>query len=338
MHLSTWEDREPDIVAKLRRELYVDDLVSGSTTNPEVREFKEKVTKMFRDGCFDLHKWHSNDRDLESDNQQEDDSTYAKNQLGNSDGGECKLLGLGWSKESDTLRVVFPEEETVKTKRGILAKLAKIYDPLGFVSPLSLGAKLIYRATCEEKGAWDAALSDDLMQQWTHWENNLPAQVEVPRSLAVHKEPIESIKLHSFGDASKSGVAACVYAVVEQASGTNQSLVTAKARLPKQGLTIPRLELVAAHMAANLVVNVREALTGFSVESSHCWTDSSVVLHWLKGNGDYKQFVTNRVRKINAHPDLIWEHVPTNHNPADIGSRARDIEERGAMVAWSKLA
>ena len=168
----------------------------------------------------------------------------------------------------------------MKTKRGILAKLAKIYDPLGFVSPLSLRAKLIYRATCEEKGAWDAALSDDLMQQWTHWENNLPVQVEVPRSLAVHRESIESIKLHSFGDASKSGVAACVYAVVEQASGTNQGLVTAKARLPKQGLTIPRLELVAAHMAANLVVNVREALTGFPVESSHCWTDSSVVLHF----------------------------------------------------------
>ena len=61
MHLSTWKDREPDIVAKLRRELYVDDLVSGSTANPEVREFKEKVTKMFRDGWFDLHKWHSND-------------------------------------------------------------------------------------------------------------------------------------------------------------------------------------------------------------------------------------------------------------------------------------
>lgn len=73
-------------------------------------------------------------------------------------------------------------------------------------------------------------------------------------------------------------------------------------------------------MAANLVVNVREALTGFPVESSHCWTDSSVVLHWLKRNGDYKQFVANRVRKINAHPDLIWKHVPTNHNHADIGT------------------
>ena len=147
---------------------------------------------------------------------------------------ECKLLGLGWSKESDTLRVVFPEEETVKTKRGILAKLAKIYDPLGLVSPLSLRAKLVYRATCEGKGAWDAALSDDLMQQWTHWENNLPAQVEVPRSLAVHRGPIKSIKLHSFGDASKSGVAACMYAVVDQASGTNQGLVTAKAWLQQR--------------------------------------------------------------------------------------------------------
>ena len=126
MHLSSWEDQEPDIVAKLQRELYVDDLVSGSTTNPEVHEFKEKVTKIFQDGCFKLQKWHSNDRDLESEYQKEDDSTYAKSQLGNSDRGECKLLGLGWSKESDTLRIVFPEEEMVKTKRGILAKLAKI--------------------------------------------------------------------------------------------------------------------------------------------------------------------------------------------------------------------
>ena len=52
MHLSTWEDREPDIVAKPREELYVDDLISGSTTVAETREFKEKITEMFKDGCF----------------------------------------------------------------------------------------------------------------------------------------------------------------------------------------------------------------------------------------------------------------------------------------------
>ena len=46
------------------------------------------------------------------------------------------------------------------------------------------------------------------------------------------------------------------YAVVTQASGTSQGLITAKARLAKQGLTIPRLELVSGHMADNLANNV----------------------------------------------------------------------------------
>ena len=55
MHLSSWEDRESDIVAKLRKEQYFDDLVSGSTTDPEVREFKERATEIFRGGCFNLH-------------------------------------------------------------------------------------------------------------------------------------------------------------------------------------------------------------------------------------------------------------------------------------------
>jgi hypothetical protein len=67
VHLSTWEDREPDIVAKLRDELHVDDLISGSTIVAEAREFKEKITEMFKEGCFNLHKWNSNDQNLETE-------------------------------------------------------------------------------------------------------------------------------------------------------------------------------------------------------------------------------------------------------------------------------
>ena len=80
-------------------------------------------------------------------------------------------------------------------------------------------------------------------------------------------------------------------------------------------------------MAANLIVNIREALSGFPVESSHCWSDSTVVLHWIKGGGDYKQFVSNRVKKINDHQDLVWRHVPTIDNPADCASRAADAKD-----------
>ena len=41
----------------------------------------------------------------------------------------------------------------------------------------------------------------DSTKKWSKWENNLPDQVEVPRSLAVAVEEIRQITLHSFGDA-----------------------------------------------------------------------------------------------------------------------------------------
>ena len=46
-----------------------------------------------------------------------------------------------------------------------------------------------------------------------------------------------------------------MYAVVYQESGIHQGLLAEKARLAKKGLTMPRLELISAHMAANLVDN-----------------------------------------------------------------------------------
>ena len=49
-----------------------------------------------------------------------------------------------------------------------------------------------------------------------------------------------------------------------------ETQVADKARLAKQGLTIPRLELVSGRMAMNL--NVKEALVGEMV----CWLDSSL--------------------------------------------------------------
>ena len=50
------------------------------------------------------------------------------------------------------------------------------------------------------------------------------------RSLVVYEEPIDTLELHSFGDESRRGVAALVYAVVKQASGVTQGLVAAKFR------------------------------------------------------------------------------------------------------------
>ena len=70
----------------------------------------------------------------------------------------------------------------------------------------------------------------------------------------------------------------------------NTSLVAAKARA-KQDLTIPRIELKAGHMAADLANNTRNALKCFLVSTTVCCPDSSVALHWIPSNGIYRQFV-----------------------------------------------
>ena len=281
---------------------------------------KESAQAIFSEAQFELHKWHSNIPALETDvtGSSEQESSYAKQQT--------KLLGIPWNKEEDTIAVTFPSSPEQPTKRDLLGSLARIYDPLGLVSPTTLTGKMLYRDVCDSRIVWDKTLPSLLLNRWTAWKNCLPEKVEIPQSLAKYQEETEAIDLHGFGDASGKGVSAAVYTVIHQAQGINQGLLTAKSRLSKRGLTIPRQELVSAHMAANLIHNVKTALSGFPVRSVYCWLDSSVALHWLKGNGDYKQFVANRVRKIQQHDFIQWRHVKSEDNPADLGSRGGQVD------------
>ena len=260
----------------------------------------------------------------------EDNLSFAKQQLGVTN-GECGLLGLKWNKEIDEIGVAYPSEAAQPSRRGILGKIAKIYDPLGLVSPTTLQGKMLYREACDGKYAWDAPLPEALAQRWSKWERSLSNQVNVPRILASSQAPIEDVALHAFGDPSGKCVAAAVYAVVTQSSEVNQGLVAAKSRLAKQVLTIPRLELVSGHMTVNLLTNVPEVLEGFPVTTLICWLDSTVALHWVRGNGEYKQFVENCIRKIKEYHEVEWRHIPSHENPADLGSRGGKADQENQL-------
>ncbi|XP_068675546.1 uncharacterized protein [Montipora foliosa] len=306
----------------------------GGATTAEVKQKKIETIDIFSQAAFHLHKRHSNAKALEDDPTAdcEDDLSYAKQQLGVKP-RECGLLGLKWDKSTDDFGITFPVDASSPTKRGILGKVAKIYDPLGLVAPITLQGKLLYRDARDKKCACDAPPPPTLTRQWKKWENSLPQRINCPRSLTPIRESIEGFKLHAFGDASGRGVAAVVYAVVTHSSSESQGLVTVKARLAKQGLTIPRRELVSGHMAVNLITNALDAIQGFPVTSLHCWLDSTVALHWIRGNGDYKKFVANRVRKIRDHNNVTWRHVPTNDNPVDYASRGGMLTE-GNQLWW----
>ena len=245
------------------------------------------------------------------------------------------MLGLPWNKTDDQIAVQFQKSDfSTPTKREVLSNIAKIYDPLGVVSPMSLVGKMLYREICDRKIPWDKQLPSDLIAKWLVWQNELPDKVEFPRSLVNFREDINDTKLHAFGDASGKGVAAAVFAVIEQPSGVSQGLVAAKSRLAKEQLTIPRQELVSAHMACNLVHNVKQALKGFPVSDVYGWLDSTTALHWLKGGGEYKQFIRNRVKKILEKAYIQWRYVNTKENPADLGSRGGKVDESTQL--WLK--
>ena len=134
---------------------------------------------------------------------------------------------------------------------------------------------------------------------------------------------------NAFGDARKDDVCAAVYSVVHQSSGISQGLLCSKSRLSKQDLKISRLELVACHVPVNLLGNAKKALTNYPIDKLFAWTDSKTTLHWIRGNGNYKQFVKNRADKIREKKKKKkgLACVNTAKNPADIGSCSMSVRK-----------
>ena len=91
-------------------------------------------------------------------------------------------------------------------------------------------------------------------------------------------------------------------------------------------LTVPKLELQAALLAARLSNEVHQALTR-PLEKTYIWTDSTTVLQWLNSLEKQPIFIVNRVSEI---LDLTtvdqWNYIGTTDNPADAGTRGLSAE------------
>ena len=91
-----------------------------------------------------------------------------------------------------------------------------------------------------------------------------------------------SASLHGFADASKVAVIAAIYIVcLRKNGGSKTNLLVAKSRITPKNLTIPRLELIAAHTLAKLVAHVKLSLTKNTFKEINLLTDSMATLYWL---------------------------------------------------------
>ena len=102
-------------------------------------------------------------------------------------------------------------------------------------------------------------------------------------------------------------------------------------------LSIPQLELQAAVMAVRLkeqIVKEHE----MKINSCSFWSDSTTVLQWIHSSHRKQQvFLANRVAEILDTTDVSqWKQVGGINNPADIGTRAINIEElkRSEWLTW----
>ncbi|XP_041483382.1 uncharacterized protein LOC121430170 [Lytechinus variegatus] len=228
------------------------------------------------------------------------------------------------------------------TRRGILSKVSSLYDPLGFLAPFILVAKVLLQGICQKGLAWDDPVDEKDLQTWQEWLDDLPrlTEIKIPRCLkpeVLGDQVLYHYQLHYFCDASELGYAAVAYLrIVDSAGRIHCSFVCGKSRLsPLKVTSIPRLELAAAVLAVDMDHMIQEELR-LPIATTTFWTDSTSVLMYIQNESRrFHTFVANKVAKIREATELSqWRHVNTKLNPADDGSRGLKAQELITNPRW----
>ncbi|XP_018406454.1 PREDICTED: uncharacterized protein LOC108782642, partial [Cyphomyrmex costatus] len=144
----------PLVAAVLQQNTYVDDVLFGADDIPLLREVRRQVCALLRRGQFELRKWASNSAQLLSDIAGADHGLACDKMLQSDE--HLKILGISWSPSSDTFQfnVTLPHFEKT-TKRSILSTIARLFDPLGWSTPVTVVAKIFLQQLWLLKASWD---------------------------------------------------------------------------------------------------------------------------------------------------------------------------------------
>ncbi|XP_024123270.2 uncharacterized protein LOC112143483 [Oryzias melastigma] len=318
----------PAAVNAIMNNFYVDDCLISVSDGIEACNMVNDLTELCESGGFHLTKWMTNDRAVLASIPEKERAKEVKDlDLSNDPLPDEKVLGVNWCAELDQFKVSLNPKSMPHTRRGILSFVSAMYDPLGFLSPVILPAKMILQELCCQKISWDENIPPELEQRFLVWLSDL-ARLDgfaVNRCLKPVKfGKISSAQLHHFADASERGYGVVTYLRMKNDNlETHCSFIIGKSRVsPLKQMTIPRLELTAATVAVKMDKLMNRELQ-IPLEQSVFWTDSTTVLKYIASeNIRFKTFVANRVSFIreNTEPNQ-WMYVNSELNPADHASR-----------------
>lgn len=333
------EGKDYPLAAKIiLNDFYMDDLMTGAETVEEGYRIYTEINNILAKGGFPLQKWISNSVELlqkirESKRDKAEELKIKTDNI-------TKILGLTWDPRADVFQyfVELPLMTEPVSKRKIISDISRLFDPLGWLAPSIIVAKILIQKLWLAGISWDEEVPSILLKEWITYRKDLSSlvNVKIPRWLNTKSSNVKT-ELHGFSDASKMAYAAVVYIrVIDAESNVQVALVTSKTKVsPIKQVSIPRLELCGAVLLAKLMVDVAKTLD-VNVVDVHAWTDSEVVLAWLNSHPSrWKTFVANRVAEIlNTLDTQHWSHVSSKQNPADCASRGVAPGELNNTAIW----
>ncbi|XP_025269128.1 uncharacterized protein LOC112639446 [Camponotus floridanus] len=326
----------PLAIPCLTKGRYVDDVFGGAESIEALKAQVVQLNQLCLAGGFQLQKWTSNL-----------DSILDSLPRGIRDDGSSKfidrtscvqVLGLNWHPQSDTFHFILnPPTSHSITKRAVLSLIAKLFDPLGLLSPIIIKAKILIQELWTQRLDWDDPLPTQFADKWETFLSELSDinLIHIPRWIG--SKPEQQIQIHGFCDASQQAFAASVYLRTTNAETKSTAmLIVSKTKVaPLKRLTIPRLELSGAVLLTKLVSHILSVLDLKGV-SVFLWTDSSVTLTWINGSASkWTDFVHNRV--VYIQETLLqarWRFVSGKENPADIATRGVSPSQLNKFTCW----
>jgi len=155
-----------------------------------------------------------------------------------------------------TLNVPFSDDLHSKktTKWYILLLAHRIFDPLGFACPVILFPKLLLQEAWAQGISWDDEMTQDIRCRFLKWAKDLQdlQKIKISRYMLGDVDVDDQLTLHTFCDVSQSVYALVIFIRIEKSSGFKVHFIQAKSiAVSVKKMTIPRLELLAATIAAD---------------------------------------------------------------------------------------
>lgn len=337
-HLNKEQQNFPETVEKLRNSIYVDDVMLGAAHENQAKGLYQDAKEIFRRAGMNLRKWTSNSEEMMK--------TFSENQDAvPTSSSETNVLGMTWNTDDDTLGYPVKKWMTAEvserlTKRAVLQESAKVFDPLGFLTPVTVKAKIAIQRLWKTGISWDDPLTDQEEKIWRKWLEEIKSieNIKVPRQYVAKKKHHLNTELHIFSDASPAAYGSAAYMVISYENGDKDTvLILAKSKVsPMKEISLAKLELLGATLSARMWNYIKSNLKQ-EINLVKFWTDATIVLNWIRKERRREAFVEHRLKEIrNLSAESQWGYVSSNENPADFLTRGVTVEQLSSAEIWWK--